>query len=60
MILKEDKMQNERIFKQVAISDSTHRVLLWLQYKLSYDSRKPTMADLIAKAVDLLDKEVNK
>jgi hypothetical protein len=53
-------MINERIFKQVAISDHTHRILLYLQYKLSHDGKKPTMAELIDKAVDLLDKEVNK
>jgi len=51
-------MQNERIFKQVAISDNTHRILLWMQYKLSHDSKKPTMAELIDKAVDLLDKHL--
>ncbi len=52
-------MQNERIFKQVAISDHTHRILLWMQYKFANDGKKPTMAELIEKAVDLYDKKVS-
>ncbi len=56
--ISEDKMINERIFKQVAISDMTHQTLLWMQYKLSDKGKKPTMADLISQAVALLDKHL--
>ena len=51
-------MENPRIFKQVAIGESTHCALLWLQYSLSKDGKKPTMAELIAQAVELLEVKI--
>jgi len=51
-------MENPRIFKQVAIGESTHCALLWLQYSLSKDGKKPTMAELIAQAVELLEAKI--